>query len=100
MPLALMFFIAILAETNRTPFDLLEAESELVAGFLVEYSSIIFAAFYLGEYSIILFLSVLLSILFFGSLGFSIFTLIILFIIILIRSTLPRLRFDQLISLG
>lgn len=99
-PIFIMFIISILAETNRTPFDLLEAESELVAGFLVEYSSIIFAAFYLGEYGIILFMSTLTSILFFGLPGVSIFTLFILITIIWIRATLPRLRYDQLINLG
>lgn len=99
-PIFIMFIISILAETNRTPFDLLEAESELVAGFLVEYSSIIFAAFYLGEYGIILLMSTLTSILFFGLPGVSIFTLLIVISIIWIRATLPRLRYDQLMNLG
>lgn len=99
-PIFFMFIISILAETNRTPFDLLEAESELVAGFLVEYSSIIFAAFYLGEYGIILLMSTLTSILFFGLPGVSIFTLFIVISIIWIRATLPRLRYDQLMNLG
>lgn len=99
-PIFIMLIISILAETNRTPFDLLEAESELVAGFLVEYSSIIFAAFYLGEYGIILLMSTLTSILFFGIPGVSIPTIIILILIIWIRATLPRLRYDQLMNLG
>ena len=96
----ILLIISVLAETNRTPFDLLEAESELVAGFLVEYSSLVFAAFYLGEYCIILFMSTLLSLLFFGTTGISIFTLIILFKIIWIRASFPRLRYDQLMNLG
>lgn len=99
-PIYILLFITALAETNRTPFDLLEAESELVAGFLVEYSSIIFAAFYLGEYCIIIFLSTLISILFFGNLGVTIYTLLIIFKFIWVRATLPRLRYDQLIYLG
>lgn len=98
-PIFIMFIISILAETNRTPFDLLEAESELVAGFLVEYSSIIFVAFYLGEYGIILLMSTLTSILFFGY-SFGKFILLIVITIIWIRATLPRLRYDQLMSLG
>jgi NADH-quinone oxidoreductase subunit H len=60
----LIFFIAALAETNRAPFDLPEAEAELVAGYNVEYSSIAFALFFLGEYSNILFMSSLLSLFF------------------------------------
>jgi len=65
-PLIIAFFITILAETNRTPFDLPEAEAELVAGFNVEYSSTLFALFFLGEYSSILLMSILMVILFFG----------------------------------
>lgn len=97
-PIYILLFISILAETNRTPFDLLEAESELVAGFMTEYSGIVFVFYYLGEYCAILFLSLLLNILFFGSIN--IIFILILFKIIWIRATLPRLRYDQLIYLG
>jgi NADH-quinone oxidoreductase subunit H len=65
-PFALIFIITSLAETNRTPFDLPEAESELVAGYNMEYSSITFALFFLAEYNHILFMSALFSILFLG----------------------------------
>ena len=65
-PIAGVFFISILAETNRAPFDLPEAEAELVAGYNLEYSSIIFAMFFLGEYGNILMMSTLFSILFLG----------------------------------
>jgi NADH-quinone oxidoreductase subunit H len=65
-PFALIFIITSLAETNRTPFDLPEAESELVAGYNIEYSSITFALFFLAEYNHILFMSALFSILFLG----------------------------------
>jgi NADH:ubiquinone oxidoreductase subunit H len=81
-PIFLLIIISILAETNRTPFDLLEAESELVAGFLVEYSSLSFASFYLAEYSFLFFFSLLLSVLFFGSLPSSLFSFFFLFLFI------------------
>lgn len=66
LPAAIIFFISMIAETNRTPFDLPEAEAELVAGYNVEYSSIIFAMFFLGEYGNMIMMSVLNAILFFG----------------------------------
>jgi NADH-ubiquinone oxidoreductase chain 1 len=66
MPVFIFFFISILAETSRTPFDLQEAESELVAGFFTEHSSIIFVFFFLSEYSSIVLMSSLTAILFFG----------------------------------
>jgi len=66
LPLALIFFISSVAETNRTPFDLPEAEAELVAGYNVEYSSIIFAMFFLAEYGNMIMISLLNAILFLG----------------------------------
>jgi len=66
LPCTIIFFISMLAETNRAPFDLPEAEAELVAGYNVEYSSIIFAMFFLGEYSNMLLMSAVIVILFFG----------------------------------
>jgi NADH-quinone oxidoreductase subunit H len=66
LPLAIVFFIAILAETNRTPFDLPEAEAEIVAGYNIEYSSMLFALFFLGEYGNMFAFSYLYSLLFLG----------------------------------
>ena len=113
-PLSLMFFISALAETNRHPFDLPEAEAELVSGYNVEYSAMGFALFSLGEYANMLLISSLGVILFFGgwlspfSILFFIpgsfwFGLKICFFVILfvwIRAALPRYRYDQLMSLG
>ena len=106
-----LFFIIGLAETNRVPFDLPEAESELVSGYNVEYSSIGFTFFFLAEYSNILLMSSLIVILFFGGwlplciyissgLNFVIKLLCIMFIFVWIRATLPRYRYDQLMVLG
>lgn len=112
-PLTNIFFISILAETNRSPFDLPEAEAELVAGYNVEYSSIIFAMFFLGEYGNILLMSSLFIILFFAGwdscfsngyflpeLVFALKITVLVFSFIFIRANLPRYRFDQLMILG
>lgn len=105
--LFLLFLITILAETNRIPFDLPEAESELVAGYNIEYSAIAFALFFLAEYSTMILFSVLGALLFFGgNLPFLNFFGLFLYILkilvftiffVLIRGTLPRLRYDQLL---
>lgn len=108
-PLFLLFSISILAETNRHPFDLPEAESELVSGYNVEYSAIIFAFFFLGEYANIILMSLVVSQLFLGgwfffgiksSICLIIKTILFTFVFIIIRAILPRYRFDQLMTLG
>jgi len=109
LPLSLIFFISILAETNRSPFDLPEAEAELVAGYNIEYSSILFAMFFLGEYGNILLMSSLFVILFLGGHDcynsifpefiFSLKISIISFLFIFVRANVPRYRFDQLMIL-
>jgi len=112
-PSCILFFICILAETNRVPFDLPEAESELVSGFNVEYSAITFTFFFLAEYSNILLMSSLIVILFFGGwlpivnifffsnwLWFIIKILFITFVFIWLRGSFPRYRYDQLMFLG
>ena len=110
----ILFFICILAETNRLPFDLPEAESELVSGYNVEYAALTFAFFFLAEYSYIILMSTLLVILFLGGWlplfnilnfipGYIWFFLKVIFIIfsfIWVRATLPRYRYDQLMWLG
>ena len=109
-----MFFISALAETNRHPFDLPEAEAELVSGYNVEYSAMGFALFSLGEYANMLLMSALNVILFFGGWlapfnflnfisGFIWFGIKICFFVLLyivMRAALPRYRYDQLMSLG
>ena len=90
----ILIFISILAETNRTPFDLLEAESELVSGYLTEYSSILFIFYYLAEYSMILFWSFLLFHL------YSIHYILNISLFILFRAILPRFKYNTLILLG
>lgn len=113
LPVAVIFFISIIAETNRAPFDLPEAEAELVAGFNLEYSSIVFAFFFLGEYGNILLMSTFFTILFLGGwwplfdwltlspiFWISIKTLFCCFLFILIRGSLPRYRYDQLMYIG
>ena len=102
-PFFILFFIIGLAETNRIPFDLPEAESELVSGYNTEYSSIGFTFFFLAEYSNIILMSSIIVILFFGGwlhLPFSIKLLSIMFLFVWIRATLPRYRYDQLMYLG
>ena len=110
-PLFLMFLVSILAETNRAPFDLPEAESELVSGFNVEYASMGFALFFLAEYGSIILMSVLTVIMFLGGWiiipNFFIFqpfilgikTCFILFFFIWVRASFPRYRVDQLMRL-
>nr|YP_009440950.1 NADH dehydrogenase subunit 1 [Absidia glauca]AMA21257.1 NADH dehydrogenase subunit 1 [Absidia glauca] len=116
LPLSLMFLISAIAETNRAPFDLPEAESELVAGFFTEHSSVPFVMFFLGEYASIILMSSLVSILFLGGylvpfvsfenptfvsfegLSLGLKTSLILFIYIWVRASFPRLRYDQLMS--
>ena len=102
-PNAIIFYICLLAETNRAPFDMPEAEAELVAGYNVEYSSLPFAFFFLGEYLNIFTMSVIYSILFMGGISkyfiFFIFkVLFLVFSIIWVRATLPRVRYDFLMS--
>nr|YP_010730269.1 NADH dehydrogenase subunit 1 [Ceromasia rubrifrons]WEG23084.1 NADH dehydrogenase subunit 1 [Ceromasia rubrifrons] len=103
-PMSLVWFSISLAETNRTPFDFAEGESELVSGFNVEYSSGGFALIFLAEYSSILFMSLLFCILFLGGDIFSIFfyfkLMFISFMFIWVRGTLPRFRYDKLMYLA
>nr|ASN65949.1 NADH dehydrogenase subunit 1 [Metrius contractus] len=104
LPLAAVWFVSSLAETNRTPFDFAEGESELVSGFNVEYSSGGFALIFLSEYSSILFMSMLFSVMFLGSDLISMifyFKLVFLaFLFIWVRGTLPRYRYDKLMYLA
>lgn len=96
LPIAILFMISALAETNRAPFDLPEAESELVAGFMTEFSGIGFVYFFLAEYTNILTISTLFFIFFFGiSMAIP-----MVFFMIWVRASLARLRFDQLLTLG
>ena len=115
-PMFVIFFISTLAETNRAPFDLPEAESELVAGYNVEYSSMSFGLFFLGEYGNMILMSSMSTILFLGGWlppaditffqnipGFIWFLLkvtFLLFLFLWVRATLPRYRYDQLMRLG
>lgn len=113
-PLVIIFFVSMLAETNRAPFDLPEAEAELVSGYNTEYSSIIFAMFFLGEYSSMLLMAALMVIFFFGGwlppflfhfeilegFWFLIKITFIAFSYVWVRATLPRYRYNQLMSIG
>ncbi len=105
----LVFFVAGLAETRRIPFDLPEADSELVAGYHTEYSGMKFGLFFIGEYMGITLMSALITLLYFGgwlgpwlpsALWFFIKTFIFIGLFILIRASLPRVRYDQLMGLG
>lgn len=96
-PAFVMFLISSVAETNRAPFDLTEGESELVSGFNVEYSSMSFALFFLAEYGHIIFASFFIVNLFMG--GFIFLYLFFIFFFIWIRTSYPRLRYDQLMNL-
>jgi len=116
LPIFIIFFICTLAETNRHPFDLPEAEAELVSGYNVEYSAIGFALFFLAEYSNIILMSGLTALLFLGGgqvifnfipftlipqqVYFAIKTLIFIILFVLVRGILPRYRYDQLMRLG
>ena len=116
LPMFVVFFISGLAETNRAPFDLPEGESEIVAGFFVEYSSMAFALFFLGEYTNMILMSAMTTILFLGGwlapFGVEPFTWIpgpiwfiakvcvVLFFFLWVRATFPRYRYDQLMRLG
>nr|QNE85802.1 NADH dehydrogenase subunit 1 [Tipula flavolineata] len=103
-PLSLMWVASMLAETNRTPFDFAEGESELVSGFNVEYSSGGFALIFLAEYASILFMSMLFVVIFLGgdiySFLFYIKLMMISFLFIWVRGTLPRFRYDKLMNLA
>ena len=116
LPMFVMFFVATLAETNRAPFDLPEAEAELVAGYNVEYSSMTFALFFLGEYANMILMSAMTTVLFLGGwlplidvapfnwipgvLWFGAKVAFCLFVFLWIRATFPRYRYDQLMRLG
>jgi NADH-quinone oxidoreductase subunit H len=105
----LIYMISATAETNRTPFDLPEAEQELIGGFLTEYSGLKFTMFYLAEYLNVITVSALATLLFFGGwylwivppvLAFFIKVVLVIFLYIWLRATFPRLRYDMLMRLG
>ncbi len=116
LPMFVMFFVSTLAETNRAPFDLPEAEAELVAGYNVEYSSITFALFFVGEYANMILMSAMTTVLFLGGwlplidiapfnwipgvIWFGAKVAFCLFVFLWVRATFPRYRYDQLMRLG
>jgi NADH-quinone oxidoreductase subunit H len=116
LPMAVIFFVSTLAETNRLPFDLPEAEAELVAGYNVEYSAMTFAMFFLGEYANMILMSAMTTILFLGGwlppfdiapfnwipgpIWFCLKIAACLFVFLWVRATFPRYRYDQLMRLG
>ncbi len=116
LPMFVIFFISTLAETNRSPFDLPEGESELVAGFFVEYSAMTFALFFLGEYANMILMSAMTAMLFLGGwlppvdiapfnwipgpIWFAAKIALVLFGFLWVRATFPRFRYDQLMRLG
>jgi len=115
-PMFVVFFVSSLAETQRPPFDLLEAESELVAGFMVEYSSTPFLLFFLGEYMSIIMLCGLMTVLFLGGwlpiwsvwpltavpgvIWFLLKLIFLFFLVAMVKAFVPRYRYDQLMRLG
>lgn len=116
LPMFVIFFVSALAETNRSPFDLPEGESELTGGYMVEYSSMTYGLFFLGEYANMILMSGMTTILFLGGwlppFGVAPFTWVpgivwfglkvafVLFVFIWVRATMPRFRYDQLMRLG
>ena len=116
IPMFVIFLVSILAETNRAPFDLPEGESEITGGFMVEYSAMTFALFFLGEYANMILMSAMTVILFMGGwlppfgiealaiipgvIWFILKTILIMFFFVWARATFPRYRYDQLMRLG
>ncbi|HEY4134166.1 MAG TPA: NADH-quinone oxidoreductase subunit NuoH [Alphaproteobacteria bacterium] len=116
LPMFVIFFVSALAETNRSPFDLVEAEAELVAGYNVEYSSMAFGLFMLGEYANMILMSGITTLLFLGGwlppldiapfnwipgpVWFALKISVLLFVFLWVRATMPRYRYDQLMRLG
>ena len=115
LPMAVVFFISSLAETNRAPFDLPEDEAALVAGYATEYSSMLFLMFFMGEYASMILMSAMGTILFLGGwlplpgtaalalpgfVWFALKTAFLLFLFLWVRATLPRYRYDQLMRIG